>query len=206
MPRAKNDRTADRKAQIRCAIYTRKSSEEGLEQDFNSLDAQREAGRAYVQSQRHEGWRLLTIQYDDGGYSGGTLDRPALQRLLACWLSMSAISTAGGHTGRLVNARPVRRRELSKAKSVATSLRSRFWVDSITSTISLHDHPDRHFAPYTGTGSRSQRWNPHTGRSAGVSFLAAGRFSKYQRKVTGTCCVRTARGSGSAGIFILYVG
>jgi len=66
-----------------CAVYTRKSSEEGLEQDFNSLDAQRDAGRAYVQSQRHEGWRPLTAHYDDGGYSGGTLDRPALQRLLA---------------------------------------------------------------------------------------------------------------------------
>ena len=66
-----------------CAVYTRKSSEEGLEQEFNSLDAQREAGTAYVKSQQHEGWRLLTTQYDDGGYSGGTLDRPALQRLLA---------------------------------------------------------------------------------------------------------------------------
>ena len=66
-----------------CAVYTRKSSEEGLEQDFNSLDAQREAGKAYVESQRHEGWRPLTTQYDDGGYSGGTLERPALQRLLA---------------------------------------------------------------------------------------------------------------------------
>jgi DNA invertase Pin-like site-specific DNA recombinase len=65
-----------------CAVYTRKSSEEGLEQDFNSLDAQREAGRAYVESQRHEGWRPLTAHYDDGGYSGGTLDRPALQQLL----------------------------------------------------------------------------------------------------------------------------
>src|SRR5262249_44053912 len=65
-----------------CAVYTRKSSEEGLEQDFNSLDAQREAGKAYVESQRHEGWRPLSAHYDDGGYSGGTLDRPALQRLL----------------------------------------------------------------------------------------------------------------------------
>jgi site-specific DNA recombinase len=65
-----------------CAVYTRKSSEEGLEQDFNSLDAQREAGKAYVESQRHEGWRPLTAHYDDGGYSGGTLDRPALQQLL----------------------------------------------------------------------------------------------------------------------------
>jgi site-specific DNA recombinase len=66
-----------------CAIYTRKSSEEGLEQEFNSLDAQREAGAAYVKSQAHEGWRLIETQYDDGGYSGGNLERPALQRLLA---------------------------------------------------------------------------------------------------------------------------
>ncbi len=66
-----------------CAVYTRKSSEEGLEQQFNSLDAQHEAGTAYVKSQQHEGWRLLTAHYDDGGYSGGTLERPALQRLLA---------------------------------------------------------------------------------------------------------------------------
>jgi len=68
---------------VRCAIYTRKSSEEGLEQEFNSLDAQREACEAYVASQRHEGWVLLKAQYDDGGISGGHLERPALQRLMA---------------------------------------------------------------------------------------------------------------------------
>ncbi|WP_108787246.1 recombinase family protein [Erythrobacter sp. Alg231-14] len=67
---------------VRCAIYTRKSSEEGLEQDFNSLDAQREACAAYVLSQASEGWKLLPDQYDDGGLSGGSLERPALQRLL----------------------------------------------------------------------------------------------------------------------------
>ena len=67
----------------RCAIYTRKSSEEGLEQDFNSLDAQREACEAYIKSQVAEGWRPLDTRYDDGGYSGGTLDRPAVTRLLA---------------------------------------------------------------------------------------------------------------------------
>lgn len=66
----------------RCAIYTRKSSEEGLEQSFNSLEAQREACEAYVKSQSHEGWELVTASYDDGGYSGGTLKRPGLQRLL----------------------------------------------------------------------------------------------------------------------------
>ena len=67
----------------RCAIYTRKSSEEGLEQAFNSLDAQREACGAYITSQRHEGWVALPDPYDDGGISGGTMERPALQRLLA---------------------------------------------------------------------------------------------------------------------------
>lgn len=69
--------------QLRCAIYTRKSSEHGLEQEFNSLDNQREAAEAYIKSQSHEGWRLLPEHYDDGGYSGGSMDRPALQRLLA---------------------------------------------------------------------------------------------------------------------------
>ena len=67
---------------VRCAIYTRKSSEEGLEQDFNSLHAQREACAAYILSQASEGWSLLNEEYDDGGLSGGTLERPALQRLL----------------------------------------------------------------------------------------------------------------------------
>lgn len=66
----------------RCAVYTRKSSEEGLDQAFNSLDAQREAGLAYIQSQAHEGWQLLETAYDDGGFSGATLERPALQQLL----------------------------------------------------------------------------------------------------------------------------
>lgn len=68
---------------IRCAIYTRKSTEEGLDQAFNSLDAQREACEAYAASQRHEGWQVLITRYDDGGFSGGNLTRPALQRLLA---------------------------------------------------------------------------------------------------------------------------
>lgn len=68
---------------IRCAVYTRKSSDEGLDQSFNSLDAQREAGEAYAKSQAHEGWRVIPTRYDDGGYSGGTMERPALQKLLA---------------------------------------------------------------------------------------------------------------------------
>ena len=67
---------------VRCAVYTRKSTEEGLDQEFNSLDAQREAYEAFIASQRTEGWKLLATQYDDGGKSGGNLDRPAVQRLL----------------------------------------------------------------------------------------------------------------------------
>jgi hypothetical protein len=74
--------TTESKATTRCAIYTRKSSEEGLEQSFNSLDAQREACEAFIASQRHEGWRALPALYDDGGYSGGNLERPALKSLL----------------------------------------------------------------------------------------------------------------------------
>jgi site-specific DNA recombinase len=72
-----------RNARVRCAIYTRKSSEEGLEQEFNSLQAQREACEAFITSQRHEGWVCLRAGYDDGGFSGATMGRPALQRLLA---------------------------------------------------------------------------------------------------------------------------
>jgi DNA invertase Pin-like site-specific DNA recombinase len=67
---------------LRCVIYTRKSSEEGLEMQFNSLDAQREAAMAYIKSQKHEGWLLVPDRYDDGGFSGGSMERPGLQRLL----------------------------------------------------------------------------------------------------------------------------
>jgi site-specific DNA recombinase len=68
---------------IRCAVYTRKSTEEGLDKEFNSLDAQREACESYIRSQMHEGWRLLPTLYDDGGYSGGNMERPALKALMA---------------------------------------------------------------------------------------------------------------------------
>ena len=70
------------KPRLRCAIYTRKSSDEGLDQSFNSLDAQREACEAFIKSQKQEGWQLIPTHYDDGGYSGGTMERPALTRLL----------------------------------------------------------------------------------------------------------------------------
>ena len=70
------------KRSLRSAIYTRVSTDQGLEQDFNSLDAQREASEAYIKSQAHEGWRLIRDHYDDGGFSGGSMVRPALQKLL----------------------------------------------------------------------------------------------------------------------------
>ena len=81
---AESEKASRRSARrMRCAIYTRKSSEEGLEQAFNSLDDQREAGAAFILSQKHEGWTVLPSLYDDGGFSGGTMERPALKRLLA---------------------------------------------------------------------------------------------------------------------------
>src|SRR5437773_7199016 len=81
---AESQKTPKRSAgKTRCAIYTRKSSEEGLEQAFNSLDAQREACAAYILSQKHEGWTVIPKQYDDGGFSGGITERPALKQLIA---------------------------------------------------------------------------------------------------------------------------
>ncbi len=88
---------------VNCAIYTRKSSDEGLEKEFNSLDAQREACEAYILSQKHAGWAAVRDLYDDGGLSGGTLERPALQRLLAditagrvqIWSSTRSIGSRG---------------------------------------------------------------------------------------------------------------
>jgi site-specific DNA recombinase len=78
-----SDAQPQRRHHLRCAVYTRKSSEEGLEQEFNSLHAQREACEAFIRSQRHEGWACLPQAYDDGGISGATMGRPALQQLLA---------------------------------------------------------------------------------------------------------------------------
>ena len=74
----KNNKNPPTKAGLRCAIYTRVSTDQGLEKDFNSLDAQREASEAYIKSQAHEGWSLVRGRYDDGGFSGGSLERPAL--------------------------------------------------------------------------------------------------------------------------------
>ena len=68
---------------VRCAIYTRKSTDEGLKQEFNSLEAQREAAEAYIVSQRQGGWTALAEHYDDGGFSGASIDRPAMRKLLA---------------------------------------------------------------------------------------------------------------------------
>jgi site-specific DNA recombinase len=83
MNRTTNKGTPEILRVVRCAIYTRKSTEEGLQQEFNSLDAQRESGEAYVASQQHEGWTCLPTRYDDGGFTGGNMDRPGLQQLMA---------------------------------------------------------------------------------------------------------------------------
>ena len=83
MAKADYGRAPDAPRTTRCAIYTRKSTEDGLEQEFNSLDAQREACAAYILSQTHEGWEPVDEKYDDGGRSGGNMDRPGLKQLLA---------------------------------------------------------------------------------------------------------------------------
>ena len=83
MTKARNQPKASAAPTMRCAIYTRKSTEDGLEQEFNSLDAQRESGEAFIKSQAHEGWTCAAGHYDDGGFTGGNMDRPALKRLLA---------------------------------------------------------------------------------------------------------------------------
>src|SRR5271166_4741618 len=82
MIRATRQNSSERRM-VRAAIYTRKSTEEGLDQDFNSLDAQREAAEAFIKSQSAEGWTCAPERYDDGGFTGGNMDRPALRRLLA---------------------------------------------------------------------------------------------------------------------------
>jgi site-specific DNA recombinase len=82
---------------LRCAIYTRVSTDTGLEQDFNSLDSQREASEAYIKSQAHEGWKLFRERYDDGGFSGGTMERPALQRLLEEIKARADVRKIWGH-------------------------------------------------------------------------------------------------------------
>ncbi|HRH77332.1 MAG TPA: recombinase family protein, partial [Cellvibrionaceae bacterium] len=71
------------KRRLRCAVYTRKSSDEGLDQEYNSIDAQRDAGHAYIASQRSEGWIAVNDDYDDPAFSGGNMERPALKRLMA---------------------------------------------------------------------------------------------------------------------------
>src|SRR5438128_12277436 len=80
---------------VRCAIYTRVSTDQGLEQDFNSLDPQYDASQAYIRSQAHAGWSLLRAKYDDGGFSGGNTDRPALHRLLADVRARRLLITVG---------------------------------------------------------------------------------------------------------------
>ena len=103
----KKPATATRRSgTVRCAIYTRKSSEEGLEQEFNSLQAQREACEAFIHSQRQEGWVCLRAAYDDGGFSGATMDRPALQRLLILGILTCGAGPICRRWGLLIPAEP----------------------------------------------------------------------------------------------------
>ena len=88
--------------QVRCAIYTRVSTDQGLEQDFNSLDAQYDASQSYIRSQAHAGWTLVRSKYDDGGFSGGNTDRPALQRLLDGAGSPEDVGKRTTNAGRLI--------------------------------------------------------------------------------------------------------
>ena len=85
-------RSEKSRATLRCAVYTRVSTEHGLEQEFNSLDNQREASEAYVKSQAHEGWKLIRNQYDDSGYSSGSMERPSLPMRLRLPRSSSHLS------------------------------------------------------------------------------------------------------------------
>ena len=106
---------------IRCAIYTRKSAEEGLEQDFNSLDAQREACTAYVASHKAEDWVLLPTVYEDAGISGGTLERPGLQRLLADIDASLVEQVVVYKVDRLTRSRPVPKLGLLKQAIISAA-------------------------------------------------------------------------------------
>ncbi len=82
MSKSRTKTNSEEKKVVRCAVYTRKSTEEGLQQEFNTLDAQRESAEAYIAAQKHEGWVCLPEPYDDGGFTGGNMERPALQRMM----------------------------------------------------------------------------------------------------------------------------
>src|SRR5713101_1870834 len=117
---------------VRCAVYTRKSTEEGLEQDFNSLQVQREAAEAFIQSQKHAGWRLLPQHYDDGGFTGGSLERPALQNLLADVDARAAVSVSQTLTQILVlEAADVELTPAQRAEELLV-----IWVEEVEAAIS----------------------------------------------------------------------
>src|SRR6516162_8827094 len=151
MPRADPSRK-------RCAIYTRKSSEEGLEQEFNSLEAQREACEAFIRSQRDEGWVLARTHYDDGGFSGGTLERPALQCLLAdiragridivVVYKVDRLTRSLADFARLVEIFDAQGASFGHRQLVASgqlNLRQRRWNQSSLQTDTADFGPDREF-------------------------------------------------------------
>jgi Resolvase, N terminal domain len=119
----------------RCAIYTRKSSEEGLEQGFNSLHAQREACESFIKSQTGEGWRLIKTAYDDGGLSGGNMERPALKHLLA---DIGSGLSASNKVMRPTWSYCIRANQMPSASIDRTS--SYYWLLAIQNSVSLHTH------------------------------------------------------------------
>jgi hypothetical protein len=140
--------SSDQKHIMRCAIYTRKSSEEGLEQSFNSLDAQREACEAFILSQKQEGWRAVASRYDDGGYSGGNMERPALKRLLediqASKVNIIVVYKVDRLTRSLAltsprSSKPWMPKESLSCLSLSSSTRPRRWVGS-PSTSCFRSH------------------------------------------------------------------
>src|ERR1700681_3714993 len=175
---------------VRCAIYTRKSSDEGLEQEFNSLDAQREACEAYIISQRHAGWIALADMYDDGGVSGGTMERPVLKRLLEditagkvqivvvykipwAWIATSS----GGRLRLQIHSTWRRPMPLDHHSEEPTAIRTNLGAIFVSLELSRSTWLITSLSPGGG-----EKMSKHTVRSGDVAGLWA-RFSQLKDKV-----------------------
>lgn len=144
------DRTSRKR--LRCAIYTRVSTDHGLDQDFNSLDAQREAAEAYIKSQAHEGWSLIKTAYDDDGVSGGSIERPAVQRLLAD-IRLGAIDIVVVYkVDRLTRSLADFAKLVELPRRDASDPHS---VHSVGTTLAGRDHPGHRLRPRRHRGARA---------------------------------------------------